>query len=141
VPAARIMVVVDADRFGLAQLHQLRGRVGRGGGASSCLLLARGARTSDAARRLAIMEETGDGFRIAEEDLAIRGPGEILGVKQAGLPRLRFADLTQHVALAAEARREAERLLGDDPNLERHAPTARVLEARTSAGAVTAEGG
>jgi ATP-dependent DNA helicase RecG len=104
-------------------------------------LLTSGTRTSDAARRLAVMEETGDGFRIAEEDLAIRGPGEILGVKQAGLPRLRFADLVEHVALAADARREAERLLADDPKLERHPRTARVLETRTAADAVTAEGG
>jgi ATP-dependent DNA helicase RecG len=141
VPAARVMVVEDADRFGLAQLHQLRGRVGRGGGDSHCLLLCRGARTADAARRLAIMEETCDGFRIAEEDLAIRGPGEILGVRQAGLPRLRFADLVAHASLAAEARREAERLLRDDPMLSDHPLAARILETRTRPDAVTAEGG
>jgi ATP-dependent DNA helicase RecG len=143
VPAARVMVVEDAERFGLAQLHQLRGRVGRGGGESSCLLLTRGARTSQATRRLAIMEETGDGFRIAEEDLAIRGPGELLGVRQAGLPRLRFADLIQHAPLAAEARREAERILVLDPALSRaeHAAAVRALEERVSSDAVTAEGG
>jgi ATP-dependent DNA helicase RecG len=142
VPAASVMIVEDADRFGLAQLHQLRGRVGRGGGASHCLLLTRGTRTSEAARRLAVMEETCDGFKIAEEDLAIRGPGEILGVRQAGLPKLRFGDLVKHAALAAEARRAAERLLADDPRLEQpeHGTTARVLADRSS-DAVTAEGG
>ena len=142
VPSATVMIVEDADRFGLAQLHQLRGRVGRGGGASHCVLLTRGTRTSEAARRLAVMEETCDGFRIAEEDLAIRGPGEILGVRQAGLPKLRFGDLVKHAALAAEARRAAERLLDEDPLLERdeHAVTARVLAARAG-GDLTAEGG
>src|SRR5262249_8756806 len=142
VPAATVMIVEDADRFGLAQLHQLRGRVGRGGGASHCLLLTSGARTTEAARRLAIMEETCDGFRLAEEDLSIRGPGEILGTRQAGLPKLRFGDLVKHAALAAEARRVAERLLENDPTLARpeHAVTAQVLAAR-SGSAVTAEGG
>jgi ATP-dependent DNA helicase RecG len=141
VPSARVMIVEDADRFGLAQLHQLRGRVGRGGGPAHCLLLARGPRTDEAARRLAVMGETSDGFCIAEEDLAIRGPGEILGVRQAGLPKLRFGDLVKHAALAAEARREAERLLGADPDLAAHPTTARVLAERTAEGAVTAEGG
>jgi ATP-dependent DNA helicase RecG len=141
VPAATVMLVEDADRFGLAQLHQLRGRVGRGGGAAHCLLVSRGGATDDATRRLAIMAETSDGFRIAEEDLAIRGPGEILGVRQAGLPRLRFGELGRHAALAAEARREAELLLDADPELSRHPIAARVLAERTAVGAVTAEGG
>jgi ATP-dependent DNA helicase RecG len=142
VPAATVMVVLDADRFGLAQLHQLRGRVGRGGGAAHCLLLTRGGRTSDAVRRLAVMEAESDGFKIAEEDLAIRGPGEILGVRQAGLPKLRFGDLVKHAALAADARRAAEGVLAADPALERaeHAVTARVLAARVGK-AVSAEGG
>jgi ATP-dependent DNA helicase RecG len=141
VPAARIMIVEDADRFGLAQLHQLRGRVGRDGGESHCLLLTRGARTSEAARRLAIMEATTDGFRIAEEDLAIRGPGEILGVRQAGLPKLRFADIVRHAELAADARRAAESILAADPELARLPATAAVLAARASAAEVSAEGG
>ena len=130
VPEATLMVVLDADRFGLAQLHQLRGRVGRGSGASTCLLVHKGARTSDAERRLAIMAETTCGFRIAEEDLAIRGPGELLGARQAGLPRLRFGSLVTHAALLVEARREAQRLLDEDPGLARHPLTEGVLAER-----------
>jgi ATP-dependent DNA helicase RecG len=146
VPQARVMVVEDADRFGLAQLHQLRGRVGRAPGAAShCLLLTRGRNTADATDRLAVMAETTDGFKIAEEDLRIRGPGELFGVKQAGLPRLRFGDLVKHARLAALARREAERLLDEDPTLDRpeHAITARVLAARLEAAGKTygGEGG
>jgi ATP-dependent DNA helicase RecG len=144
VPAARVMVVEDADRFGLAQLHQLRGRVGRGGGGSHCLLLAKGAKTAEASRRLAIMEETCDGFRIAEEDLAIRGPGEVFGAKQAGLPKLRFGDLVAHAALVREARAEADRLLAADPSLDapEHRVTKIVLEERVTVGrAFGAEGG
>jgi ATP-dependent DNA helicase RecG len=130
VPQATVMVVEDADRFGLAQLHQLRGRVGRGGTASHCLLLHSGRKTEDAERRLAVMAKTCDGFEIAEEDLAIRGPGEVLGVRQAGLPSLRFGDLVRHAALAAQARREAEALLAADPALAAHPTTASVLAAR-----------
>ncbi len=132
VPEATLMIVEDADRFGLAQLHQLRGRVGRGGGASECLLVTRSGRGQAAARRLAVMEETGDGFRIAEEDLAMRGPGELLGVRQAGLPRLRFGDLVQHVELLARAREEADRLVEADPDLSRpeHAALRRILAER-----------
>ncbi|HTE56634.1 MAG TPA: ATP-dependent DNA helicase RecG [Kofleriaceae bacterium] len=132
VPEATLMVVEDADRFGLAQLHQLRGRVGRGGGESECLLVTRPGRTAAAERRLVTMEETGDGFRIAEVDLEMRGPGELLGVRQAGLPRLRFGDLVQHVELLARARDEAERLIESDPDLSRpeHAALRRVLAER-----------
>ena len=119
VPAATVMVVEDADHFGLAQLHQLRGRVGRGGGASWCLLVTRGSRTEEARRRLAVMAETHDGFRIAEEDLALRGPGELLGARQAGLPRLRFGDLRTHTELLLEARADAEIVLDADPDLSR----------------------
>jgi ATP-dependent DNA helicase RecG len=133
VPEATIMVVEDAQHFGLAQLHQLRGRVGRGGGRSECVLVTRGDRTAAGAERLAVMAETADGFRIAEEDLRIRGPGEILGARQAGLPKLRFGDLRRHVDLLQEARTEAERLLALDPDLGRpeHAVTRRVLDDRT----------
>ena len=84
-------------------------------------------------RRLAVMAATSDGFRIAEEDLAIRGPGEVLGVRQAGLPSLRFGDLVKHAALAAQARREAERLLEEDADLAQHPVTASVLAARVAA--------
>ncbi|MCC6749705.1 MAG: ATP-dependent DNA helicase RecG [Deltaproteobacteria bacterium] len=114
---ASVMVVEHAERFGLAQLHQLRGRVGRGGGASRCLLLAGIARRSTAADRLRVLTRTEDGFAIAEADLERRGPGELFGTRQAGLPRLRFADLTRHLRLLAEAQRAAARLLALDPEL------------------------
>ncbi len=117
VPAATVMLIEDADHFGLAQLHQLRGRVGRGGGASWCLLVTRGSKTDDARRRLAVMADTHDGFRIAEEDLVLRGPGELLGARQAGLPRLRFGDLRTHTELLLDARAEAEAVIEDDPRL------------------------
>jgi ATP-dependent DNA helicase RecG len=144
VPAATLMIVEDADRFGLSQLHQLRGRVGRGGGEAECLLLTRGNRSGTAARRLAIMEATSDGFRIAEEDLVMRGPGELLGVRQAGLPRLRFGDLVQHVELLARAREEADRVVEEDPDLSRpqHAALRRALAERMAeVEAYGAEGG
>jgi ATP-dependent DNA helicase RecG len=144
VPSATLMIVEDADRFGLAQLHQLRGRVGRGGGESECLLLTRGNRSSTASRRLATMESTTDGFKIAEEDLAMRGPGELLGVRQAGLPRLRFGDLVQHVELLARAREEAERVVSEDPDLSRpeHAALRKALAERMAeVEAYGAEGG
>jgi ATP-dependent DNA helicase RecG len=133
IPTATLMIVEDADRFGLAQLHQLRGRVGRGGGHSQCLLLTRGSKSETALRRLEVMESTADGFQIAEEDLAMRGPGELLGVRQAGLPRLRFGDLVQHIELLASAREEAQRLVDQDPHLSRpeHAALKRILAERT----------
>jgi ATP-dependent DNA helicase RecG len=108
VPAATVMVIEDADRFGLAQLHQLRGRIGRGGGAAWCFLVRRGGGTDDGQRRLEVIAETTDGFRIAEEDLLLRGPGELLGARQAGVPRLRFGSLTEHTELLLAARAEAE---------------------------------
>ncbi len=144
VPAATLMIVEDADRFGLSQLHQLRGRVGRGGGEAECLLLTRGNRSGAAARRLATMEATSDGFKIAEEDLVMRGPGELLGVRQAGLPRLRFGDLVQHVELLARAREEAQRVVDEDPDLSRpeHAALRRALAERMAeVEAYGAEGG
>jgi ATP-dependent DNA helicase RecG len=143
VPAARVMLVEDADRFGLAQLHQLRGRVGRGGGASLCLLVTRAAGTAEATARLAVMAETADGFRIAEEDLRIRGPGEVFGSRQAGLPKLRFGDLAAHAELLRQARAEADALLAGDPELSRpeHAVTRRVLDQRTAAPVYGAESG
>jgi ATP-dependent DNA helicase RecG len=117
VPAATVIAIHDAERFGLAQLHQLRGRVGRGGGASQCLLLSAPEPGPDAEQRLTAMIETHDGFRIAEYDLALRGPGELFGPRQAGVPRLRFGDLAQHTALLLEARRYAEQILDEDPGL------------------------
>jgi ATP-dependent DNA helicase RecG len=143
VPAATVMVIHGAERFGLAQLHQLRGRVGRGGGAAHCLLLSHGALGEDARRRLDAMIATHDGFRIAEEDLALRGPGELLGPKQAGVPRLRFGNLQQHTELLLEARRHAEAVLAEDPELERpaHAALRRALERRLATSVYGAESG
>ncbi len=133
VPEATVMVIVDAHGFGLAQLHQLRGRVGRGGGASHCLLMTRGRKTPEGRRRLEIMAETSDGFRIAEEDLRLRGPGELIGVRQSGLPRLRFGDLREHGALLVQARDAAEAVIAADPKLERpeHRGVRQVLRQRT----------
>ena len=131
VPAASMMIIEGAERFGLAQLHQLRGRIGRGGGRSSCLLVA-GSRAGDAGDRLGVMSDTSDGFKVAEEDLRIRGPGELFGTRQAGLPRLRYADLVRDVDLLRLARVEAGELLERDTLLEReeHALTKHVLDAR-----------
>ncbi len=117
VPNATIMVIEHAERFGLAQLHQLRGRVGRGSGKSSCLLLYRPPLGAVAGARLAMMRETEDGFRIAEEDLRLRGEGEVLGARQSGAPGFRLADLSIHASLLPAARREAEEALRDDPEL------------------------
>jgi ATP-dependent DNA helicase RecG len=143
VPAATVMVIHDADRFGLAQLHQLRGRVGRGGGAAHCLLVSHGALSEDARRRLDAMVATHDGFQIAEEDLALRGPGELLGPKQAGVPRLRFGNLAQHTELLLEARRHAEAVLEADPDLARpaHAALRRALARRMARSVYGAESG
>ncbi len=107
VPEATIMIVEHAERFGLAQLHQLRGRVGRGAGRSSCLLLYRGPLGEAALTRLETLRATDDGFRIAEEDLKLRGEGDVLGARQAGAPGFRFARLEVHGGLLAEARQEA----------------------------------
>jgi ATP-dependent DNA helicase RecG len=108
VPNASVMIVEHAERFGLSQLHQLRGRVGRGAEQSYCLLLASDKQTSVAHERLGIMEETNDGFRIAEKDLEIRGPGEIMGTRQAGLPEFRVANLVRDLDILQAARKEAE---------------------------------
>ncbi|MDX1711954.1 MAG: ATP-dependent DNA helicase RecG [Rhodovibrionaceae bacterium] len=117
VPAARIMVIEHAERFGLAQLHQLRGRIGRGGGRSTCLLLYQGPLGETARARLNILRQTDDGFRIAEEDLRLRGAGELLGVRQSGFPRFRLADLEVHHELLAAARDDARLILEKDPGL------------------------
>jgi ATP-dependent DNA helicase RecG len=115
---ATIMVVEHAERFGLAQLHQLRGRVGRGEAKSSCLLLYRPPLGEAAKARIAIMRETDDGFCIAEEDLRLRGEGEVLGTKQSGLPGFRLADLPAHAQLLEVARDEARRIVRENPGLE-----------------------
>ncbi|MCX5479850.1 ATP-dependent DNA helicase RecG [Kaistia geumhonensis] len=118
VPDATIMVIEHAERFGLAQLHQLRGRVGRGSGASTCLLLYRGPLGETAHDRLAIMRETEDGFRIAEEDLRLRGEGDLLGTKQSGVPGFRIASFEKHGALFEIARQDARMIVERDPGLE-----------------------
>ena len=118
VPDATIMVVEHAERFGLAQLHQLRGRVGRSDKAGNCLLLYAPPLGETARARLEIMRETDDGFRIAEEDLKLRGAGELLGTRQSGLPELRLADLARHGDLLATARDDARLILERDPELK-----------------------
>ncbi len=118
VPNASIMVIEHAECFGLAQLHQLRGRVGRGAAQSSCILLYRAPLGETAKARIAILRETEDGFRIAEEDLRLRGEGEVLGSKQSGLPGFRLADPAAHGDLLVEARREAQRIIAENPALE-----------------------
>ncbi|MEH6653187.1 ATP-dependent DNA helicase RecG [Loktanella salsilacus] len=128
VPNASIMVIERAESFGLAQLHQLRGRVGRGSAASTCLLLYQAPMSETAQRRLAILRETEDGFRIAEEDLAIRGAGDMIGTAQSGLPRFRIADLERQAALMEVAQSDARALLAMDPALESpRGKAARVL--------------
>ncbi|WP_289294880.1 ATP-dependent DNA helicase RecG [uncultured Reyranella sp.] len=118
VPAATVMVIEHAERFGLAQLHQLRGRVGRGSAKSTCLLLYAMPLGETAKARLAIMRETEDGFRIAEEDLKLRGAGELLGTRQSGLPDMRLADLAIHNELLEAARDDARLVIARDPDLQ-----------------------
>jgi ATP-dependent DNA helicase RecG len=118
VPAASIMIIEHAERFGLAQLHQLRGRVGRGAAESSCILLYRQSLSEAARARLEVMRQTEDGFVIAEEDLRLRGGGEILGTRQSGLPSFRIATLPEDEALLAAARDEARLVLARDPRLQ-----------------------
>jgi len=117
VPAATVMVIEHAERFGLAQLHQLRGRVGRGQQRSTCLLLYQPPLGETAKARLNILRETDDGFRIAEEDLRLRGAGELLGTRQSGMPEFHLADLAAHGDLLAAARDDARLILERDPDL------------------------
>jgi len=126
VPNASIMVIEGAERFGLAQLHQLRGRVGRGSAKSSCLLMYTSPLGETAKRRLELMRETQDGFRIAEVDLEMRGAGDVIGTAQSGLPRFRIADLEHQAGLMEIARDDARALLTKDPELN----TARGQAAR-----------
>jgi len=132
VPNASVMVIEGAERFGLSQLHQLRGRVGRGSAASHCLLVAGYAKSKDAADRLSVMEQSSDGFVIAERDLELRGPGEFLGTRQSGLPELAVANLARDAALLSLAREEAREIIGGDPSLSRqeHRGLAKALEER-----------
>jgi ATP-dependent DNA helicase RecG len=118
VPAATIMVIENAERFGLAQLHQLRGRIGRGSEASTCLLMYREPLGEIATKRLKVIKDSTDGFRIAEEDLKLRGEGDVLGVRQSGMPGYRIARSEVHAQLITQARDEALRILKDNPKLQ-----------------------
>ena len=117
VPNASLMVIENAERLGLAQLHQLRGRVGRGTAASSCVLVYHSPLSATARARLETMRETGDGFVIAEKDLELRGPGELLGTRQTGLAGFRVADLARDADLLPQVHELAERLLADHPHI------------------------
>lgn len=119
VPNANLMVIYNAERFGLSQLHQLRGRIGRGEHKSYCILVTDG-KSSDALDKLQVLAETDDGFKIAEADLRIRGPGDVLGTQQSGLADLKFIEYLADADLVREARRLADNLLHEDPNLAAH---------------------
>ena len=127
VPNASVMLIEDAERFGLAQLHQLRGRVGRGTQRSFCILLS-DSTDELAQRRLAVVAGSQDGFAIAEADLELRGAGNLLGTRQSGLPPLRVASLCdpRHIALAQRARGLADSVVADDPSLARRPGLARL---------------
>ena len=126
VPEASVMVIDHADRFGLAQLHQLRGRVGRGAAASYCLLV-NDSRNALARQRLEVLVRSNDGFEIAEMDLRLRGPGQVLGTRQSGLPDLALASLTDDGEVLEQARRVAQEIVSVDPDLEDHPGLAKVL--------------
>ncbi|HLA39883.1 MAG TPA: helicase-related protein, partial [Candidatus Glassbacteria bacterium] len=115
VPAATVIVIENAERFGLSQLHQLRGRVGRSDRQSWCLLVPSPDAGADSLARLKILASTNDGFKISEEDLRLRGPGDFFGERQSGLPELRASDIVADYPVLVEARREAEKILRDDP--------------------------
>ncbi len=137
VPEASVMVIEHAERFGLAQLHQLRGRIGRGAERSTCLLLYKAPLGDTAKARLAILRETDDGFRIAEEDLRLRGEGDVLGTRQSGMPGFRLARIEVHGKLLSAARDDAALVLNRDPKLgsaarRRAAPFALSVRARRS---------
>jgi ATP-dependent DNA helicase RecG len=117
VPEATVMVIEHAERFGLAQIHQLRGRVGRGRERSTCLLLYRAPLGETAKARIEILRETEDGFRIAEEDLRLRGEGDVLGTRQSGMPGFRVARIEAHGPLLEPARKDAQLILARDSTL------------------------
>jgi ATP-dependent DNA helicase RecG len=116
VPAANVMVIMHAERFGLAQLHQLRGRIGRGVEDAVCILVGE-PKNPIAKKRLAVLVDTDDGFKIAEEDLRLRGPGEFFGTRQHGLPELKVADLIEDFDLLRLGRRDAFAIVAEDPDL------------------------
>jgi ATP-dependent DNA helicase RecG len=123
------MLIEHAERFGLAQLHQLRGRVGRSSHKSYCLLIANPT-TEDAVQRMKAMVKTNDGFEIAEEDLAIRGPGEFFGTRQSGMPDLKVANIAKDTKLIEISRKEAFKIVQEDPNLSKpdHQAMRKVLQ-------------
>jgi ATP-dependent DNA helicase RecG len=131
VPQASVMVIEHAERFGLAQLHQLRGRVGRGAAASHCLLI-NDSRNALARQRLEVLVRSTDGFEIAEMDLRLRGPGQVLGTRQSGLPDLALASLTDDGDVLEQAREVAQRLTDADPDLSQHPLLARMLAEQRS---------
>jgi ATP-dependent DNA helicase RecG len=132
IPNASVMVVEHAERFGLSQLHQLRGRIGRGQYRSKCILLAQYRSSEEARIRLRAMEQTNDGFKIAEQDLELRGPGDFFGIRQSGLPDFRVAHILRDTPILIEARKEAFRLVQEDPELEKpaHSAMKEVLKKR-----------
>lgn len=134
VPNATLMVVEHAERFGLSQLHQLRGRVGRGTGQSYCVLLASDKQTIVARERLGIMEETSDGFRIAEKDMELRGPGEVMGTRQSGLPNFRVGNLVRDIQILVKARTEADYYLSDKRTTRERADLLKRVRADTKFG-------
>jgi ATP-dependent DNA helicase RecG len=138
VPNASVMVIENADRFGLSQLHQLRGRVGRGAEQSFCILMTGDKLGNDARTRLGTMVRTNDGFEIAEVDLRLRGPGDILGTQQSGLPTLHLADLVHDQDILQQARAAAQRILDADPELvdPKNAPIAGEMAERMRTQAV-----
>ena len=121
------MIIHNAERFGLAQLHQLRGRIGRGEHKSYCILTTDG-KSPDSMEKLQVMAETSDGFKIAEADLRLRGPGDVLGTAQSGLADLKFIDYIADTELIREARSHAEKLLTDDPLLEKTPALLRLIK-------------
>jgi ATP-dependent DNA helicase RecG len=135
VPEATVMLIEHSERFGLSQLHQLRGRVGRGNRPSVCFLFVEGPQGEDAAARLSVMERTTDGFRIAEEDLKIRGPGDFAGVRQSGIPDLVFSDIVRDARMLSRSREIAGSLIERDPDLahSEHAALARWIASKEAA--------
>jgi len=127
VPNSNTMIIHNAERFGLAQLHQLRGRIGRGEHKSYCILTTDG-KSPDSMEKLQVMAETSDGFKIAEADLRLRGPGDVLGTAQSGLADLKFIDYIADTELIREARSHAEKLLADDPLLEKNPALLRLIK-------------
>ena len=129
VPNASVMVIESAERFGLSQLHQLRGRVGRGSEQSYCILLTGNKLSKESAQRMNVMTSTTNGFVIAEQDLAMRGPGDLYGTKQSGVLKFKIADIVQDIALLEQTRIAAQQLIEKDPSLKapQHQPLRNML--------------